>query len=66
MSDKVITLCFFILLLSWSCGPHTDIPPDGASGHSGQWHDNKFSMFIHWGIYSIPGGVWNGEPQTGA
>ncbi len=21
----------------------------------------KFGLFIHWGLYSIPGGVWNGE-----
>jgi alpha-L-fucosidase len=23
--------------------------------------DKKFGMFIHWGLYSIPGGVWKGE-----
>ena len=22
---------------------------------------NKYGLFIHWGLYSIPGGVWNGE-----
>ena len=22
---------------------------------------NKYGMFIHWGLYSIPAGVWNGE-----
>ena len=26
------------------------------------WHDNKFSMFIHFGVYSELGGVWNGQP----
>ncbi|MBQ8838580.1 MAG: alpha-L-fucosidase [Bacteroidales bacterium] len=25
------------------------------------WGDNKFSMFIHFGLYSHLGGVWNGE-----
>lgn len=29
------------------------------------WQDQKFSMFIHWGIYSIPAGVWNGEKVQG-
>ena len=29
---------------------------------SGEWYDNKFSMFIHWGIYSELGGIWEGEP----
>jgi alpha-L-fucosidase len=26
-----------------------------------QWESRKYSMFIHWGIYSELGGVWNGE-----
>lgn len=25
------------------------------------FQDAKFGMFIHWGIYSIPGGIWNGQ-----
>ncbi len=26
------------------------------------WREARFGMFIHWGIYSIPGGEWNGKP----
>ncbi len=26
-----------------------------------EWQDHKFSMFIHWGLYSIPAGFWNGQ-----
>lgn len=26
-----------------------------------QWRDQKFSMFIHWGLYSMLGGEWKGE-----
>lgn len=26
------------------------------------WEKQKYSMFIHWGLYSQLGGVWNGEP----
>ena len=29
------------------------------------WREAKFGMFIHWGIYSIPAGVWNGEHIPG-
>jgi alpha-L-fucosidase len=25
------------------------------------WREAKFGMFIHWGLYSIPGGVWKGK-----
>ncbi|NJN28549.1 MAG: hypothetical protein HC819_22525 [Cyclobacteriaceae bacterium] len=27
-----------------------------------EWfREAKFGMFIHWGLYSIPGGVWKGK-----
>lgn len=26
------------------------------------WHSDKYSMFIHFGLYSHLGGVWDGEP----
>ena len=29
-----------------------------------QWQDNKFSMFVHFGLYSGLGGVWDGKPVT--
>jgi alpha-L-fucosidase len=29
-----------------------------------QWQNRKFGMFIHWGLYSIPGGVWQGRNIT--
>jgi alpha-L-fucosidase len=25
------------------------------------WADARFGMFIHWGIYSVPAGEWNGQ-----
>jgi alpha-L-fucosidase len=30
------------------------------------WREAKFGMFIHWGVYSIPAGVWKGQPEDGA
>ncbi len=29
------------------------------------WREAKFGMFIHWGVYSIPAGVWEGEHIPG-
>lgn len=29
-----------------------------------EWHSNKYSMFIHFGLYSELGGVWEGKPVT--
>lgn len=31
-----------------------------------KFRDNRFGQFIHWGIYSLPGGVWNGKVYPGA
>jgi alpha-L-fucosidase len=25
------------------------------------WSDARFGMFIHWGLYSVPAGEWNGQ-----
>ncbi len=29
------------------------------------WRDAKFGMFIHWGIYSVPAGVYKGQDVPG-
>jgi len=29
------------------------------------WRDARFGMFIHWGPYAVPAGVYNGEPVRG-
>lgn len=29
------------------------------------WRDARFGMFIHWGLYSIPAGTWNGKQIEG-
>jgi Alpha-L-fucosidase len=26
------------------------------------WRDARFGMFIHWGVYSVPAGVYKGQP----
>ena len=30
----------------------------------GWWREARFGMFIHWGLYSIPGGVWKGTVRA--
>jgi len=36
---------------------------DAAMQH---WRDSGFGQFIHWGVYAIAGGQWNGKNYTGA
>ncbi|MDR2916907.1 MAG: hypothetical protein LBV74_19100 [Tannerella sp.] len=26
-----------------------------------RWREYGLGQFIHWGVYAIPGGVWNGK-----
>ena len=28
------------------------------------WREARFGMFIHWGVYSVPAGIWNGKRVT--
>ena len=39
-------------------------PPSGpgpSAATINAWQDRKFGMFIHFGLYSIAGGMWNGK-----
>lgn len=29
------------------------------------YNDAKFGCFVHWGVYSVPGGEWNGKEVSG-
>ncbi|MBC9912680.1 alpha-L-fucosidase [Chitinophaga varians] len=29
------------------------------------WREARFGCFIHWGVYSVPGGEWNGKKVEG-
>jgi alpha-L-fucosidase len=29
------------------------------------WREARFGMFIHWGVYSVPAGTWNGKQIPG-
>ena len=29
------------------------------------WRDARFGLFIHWGLYAVPAGEWNGQTDHG-
>jgi alpha-L-fucosidase len=54
--------------LARSADDATYIRPDGSSETSAQhdarmhwWREARFGMFIHWGIYSVPAGIYKGQ-----
>jgi len=69
---KTFVLCS-LLLLTGLCAVRAQTAGDvwqqeyGPSHDSRMqwWRDAHFGMFIHWGIYSVPGGIWNGQQTTG-
>jgi alpha-L-fucosidase len=40
-----------------------DAPP---ASRLAWWHQAKFGMFIHWGLYAVPAGQWNGKRVGGS
>ena len=47
-----------LLARSAGCaGPHDSTPRDRLAW----WREARFGMFVHFGLYSVPGGEWNGE-----
>ncbi len=39
--------------------------PEQRNARMKWWREARFGMFIHWGIYSVPDGVWKGEEVPG-
>src|SRR5438477_6644170 len=41
-------------------------PPDPAREKRLEWfREAKYGLFIHWGLYAIPAGQWNGKRSPG-
>ena len=53
-------LLILLMVALISIGASAQIAQDAYK----QWHQNKFSMFIHFGLYSVYGGVYNDKPVT--
>ncbi len=65
LKDPGAALLILIIAFASCQSPAPTPEPTGRPLEpSGEWYDNKFSMFIHWGIYSELGGVWEGKPVT--
>ncbi len=45
--------------------PPTPFPPHETKAQKaarlGWWNKSRFGMFIHWGLYAVPAGAWNGQ-----
>lgn len=68
-NNKLIIAFFFLPFSFQACNTQepTDLVEKWSKMHSAkqenlEWFtDAKFGMFIHWGLYSIPAGIWKGK-----
>ncbi len=56
MNRLIIPALLIYLLLLPSC-VNTN---DGKQDRMDWWRDARFGMFIHWGLYAVPAGEWEG------
>ena len=57
---KIVVMCLMISFLTSTLSSQVNPRQDKKMEW---WRDARFGMFIHWGVYAVPGGVYNGEDQ---
>jgi alpha-L-fucosidase len=60
-----------VLAILFCCAPVTSRAeraetPQQHDARMQWWREARFGMFIHWGLYSVPAGRWNGKEVDGA
>ena len=72
MKSKFITLLLLLVTFSsttFAQKAKEEIPLKYGATNEGKrqdlamqkFRDNRLGAFIHWGLYAIPGGEWNGK-----
>ena len=80
MKNKVLyptVLGLFVLLLMIQSCTHNKVDeqvvwidplnesPEQRDARMEWWREARFGLFIHWGVYSVPAGTYNGERIDG-
>ena len=63
MKSRFLSVLMFILLFVQAFPQ-----PETKAQHDERmewWREARFGMFIHWGLYAIPAGEWNGKTGYG-
>lgn len=68
--NLLISIFIILVITTFSCKPkpQKDYPRETQEQIDARmqwWHDARFGMFIHWGIYSVPAGVYKGQDIPG-
>jgi len=69
---KTNLLCLFTLLVLLLPSSHAAAVPDYTNETPAQrearmawFNQDRFGLFIHWGVYSVPAGEWDGKKNYG-
>ena len=58
MKNFLVTIIISLFLLTGGCV--SKISEDDGDNRMDWWRDARFGMFIHWGLYAVPAGEWEG------
>lgn len=66
---RMLLLCAILLVLAGRESARGQSAPqeskDAYARRMAWWSDARFGMFIHWGLYAVPAGAWNGDSSHG-
>jgi alpha-L-fucosidase len=70
ISRYIVPSLVFFSILGYASPPKEwvdpmDETPEQRAERMEWWHEAKFGMFIHWGVYAVPAGTYKDEQLTG-
>jgi alpha-L-fucosidase len=57
----VLVAVTFAAAVAAHAQPYSEETPAERDTRMGWWREARFGMFIHWGVYSVPAGEYNGQ-----
>ena len=68
MASKRILALIAVLIFSSLIGGSSAAQLETQAEHDARmawWREARFGLFIHWGLYAVPAGEWNGKTNYG-
>ena len=64
-SDNLLSVVIAVLVSLFLAAPVMAESKAQRQARMAWWKEARFGMFIHWGLYAIPAGQWQGKPVEG-
>ena len=59
---KLVSVALMLSFLYCEVSAQTSVKTTDRDKRMEWWREARFGMFIHWGVYSVPAGYYNGHP----